>query len=1157
MTVSTNNGAANETSVFESTKDLFETQENDTEKLDFGGVDWNWGDDEKPAATDDGEDSDATAEMTEESDNEVTGNNDGDDDEKPFDFDAEDAKQASPAKEGASDDDAASDANEEEANEEEANAESDEEELEIEAPITNDDDLEEEEEGNVESRETEEDVVKENASTAEDAPDAAADLMGTQEDEPMEMASRKKESKLSSQPDEASLLASTESLFLGTNHNEVTVKDICKALQVEFDCKLSKENKKKVKKHLIDLLQGTVELSTKRKLDEEFEEAQPDEVDEKQEPETQPEKEEEGDSSLETPEETQIEKEEQPDQHSLQTSTDYHFVHADKQSVTVADICKALEAEFGCKLSPANRKFVRKHLVKLMKGKVEPSIQATNEEEEEEDQVSEQGDSESEASEYEEEEEEEEEVERRPQKKASRRKKVTTRKRAPKRPNQRKAAKAARIVTAERLRKRRMEELRIRNEEMQLNQSKEDQERADKIASRFETNTDELRLKRLEDRLDLLQRLDQKRISVVTAVKTEVSTGSKLEETPIAKENEESDDEASSDEEDLEIVGVAKSMKPLKPLPNHMPSRALNILKQLRSPEAKIARKKQLNISPSKRLGARDALLNALKQKQRKVGNRWLARELGYKTEEDHLKDCQSVAEKKREQVIKIEQVRLEANERKLLRERFLNDDENGEDGTRSDEDNEETTPVEEEDEEMQLAKQIEEENANGASLPSDSTGHADTLSLDVEEPEHDEKPSSESAECTTSSQTEESKPVKELDDGMAMEASEGLETQPPNSEVKVRVVHPVSSEEVDSSDLPLSEGTTVADKLMKEKAESEATETLKEGSEEPTTAQDSDDDEEELEFVDDEGGEVNTEKKDPNRPRNAGWQAMLKREAEKLKKQRRKGSGNLVEAEAEEEEEEEVAGLEDFGFSVTKKKKDDDDEENEADNELDEDDLKHVVDDVSDDEGDEEAGKAARKELEQREEKERHKEIIRRMREGYDGRRGGIAGGAGARGMHRFDQLVAADNREDAKRLGLLNDDELDSDDEGNGEKQSDDDEDDEAALLDKMLKDRFLHRSNVDLEENFSEEEEDENEEQKGEPFGSKTQSFCAFSQPVLTRTLPQKKQMTRKKKKKEHKNDLQNDLPNVRGCNAWKNSTPRVKNFLSRDLLTKTSQ
>ena len=40
------------------------------------------------------------------------------------------------------------------------------------------------------------------------------------------------------------------------------------------------------------------------------------------------------------------------------------------------------------------------------------------------------------------------------------------------------------------------------------------------------------------------------------------------------------------------------------------------------------------------------------------------------------------------------------------------------------------------------------------------------------------------------------------------------------------------------------------------------------------------------------------------------------------------------------------------------------------------------------------------------------------------------LGGGVGARGMHRFDQFVAAD----AKRLGLLNKDELDSD--ANGKK-------------------------------------------------------------------------------------------------------------------------
>jgi hypothetical protein len=119
---------------------------------------------------------------------------------------------------------------------------------------------------------------------------------------------------------------------------------------------------------------------------------------------------------------------------------------------------------------------------------------------------------------------------------------------------------------------------------------------------------------------------------------------------------------------------------------------------------------------------------------------------------------------------------------------------------------------------------------------------------------------------------------------------------------------------------------------------------------------------------------------------------------------------------------------------------------------------------------------------MELREEKERHKEILRRMRDGYDGRRGGIAGGVGARGVHRFEQLVAADNREDAKRLGLLNDDEIDSDNEDGKAKSDggDDDEEDEGALLDKMLKDRFLHRSSVNIEEEFSDDEQPSEDEQ-----------------------------------------------------------------------------
>jgi len=118
-------------------------------------------------------------------------------------------------------------------------------------------------------------------------------------------------------------------------------------------------------------------------------------------------------------------------------------------------------------------------------------------------------------------------------------------------------------------------------------------------------------------------------------------------------------------------------------------------------------------------------------------------------------------------------------------------------------------------------------------------------------------------------------------------------------------------------------------------------------------------------------------------------------------------------------------------------------------------------VDELSDNEGDEQAGEEGRKKMHAREEKERHKEILRRMRDGYDGRRGGIASG-NARGVHRFDQLISADHKDEARRLGLLNDDESESDAE---QQKSDDEEEDEALLIDKMLKDRFMNKADVGI--------------------------------------------------------------------------------------------
>jgi len=785
---------------------------------------------------------------------------------------------------------------------------------------------------------------------------------------------------------------------------------------------------------------------------------------------------------------------EQPDEDDLFRSTDKLFVGADKDSVTVADICRSIAAEYNCKLNKASKKLVRMRLIDLMKRKVEPQA------EEEEDQISEQGDAEeSEQSDFEEpdgSDEEYEETKQRPKKKSSKKSndKKEPKKSKTKKPSARKAAaKAARMVEAERLRKKRMEELRIRNEEMQLNQSKEEQEQAEAIAAKFETNSDELRLKRLEDRLTLLELLDKKRIAVIDALETKIeekeaakaeeqATVSSEQAVTVEKEEVE-ESESSSDEEELDIVGAAKPFKPLKPIHTHLPSKAVNFLKDFRSPQGKRngsapaaqAVKPALSpsrflksvTSPTKKKAARSNLRQALKQKVRKQGNLWLARELGYQTEEDHLKDCQTAADQKLALVRKLEQARIEANERKLLRERILRQDEvAASDDEQEDEDDPAYKP-EEEDEEMQMAKEIEEEARipNGTEEgkeDSDLKGGSKMESAEYTDDEGLIKSGIETAIGGCGGNDESQDDLKLLETQPHFHTSEGKVS------LSNAAGEPVSPE-TEATDGSVTSQVCIGGAAT---APTSTETTAAKGSNADAFADE--DDEGEVEFEE----EDKESTKDQNRTRNAGWQAMLKKEAEMLKKQKKKGRQGLVEDQAEEEEEEEVAGLEDFGFTI-KKKKQDDDEDDDNDDELDEDDLKHVVDDVSDNEGDEEAGEAARKRQERLEEKERHKEIIRRMREGYDGRRGGIAGsGVGARGMHRFDQLVAADNREDAKRLGLLNDDEVDSEDEAENknEKNADDNEDDEAVLLDKILKDRYLHRPDVDIEENFSEDEEEQ---------------------------------------------------------------------------------
>ncbi|KAI2505893.1 hypothetical protein MHU86_8492 [Fragilaria crotonensis] len=804
--------------------------------------------------------------------------------------------------------------------------------------------------------------------------------------------------------------------------------------------------------------------------------------------------------------------EDHPDDDDLIASIDGLFVHADKETVTVKDIVVALEAEYGITLAKTTKIFVRNHLKNLVQGTVEPTVavgsdgeEKSDEEVEEDDDTSEpdfEADNQEDSSDYEQE-------DKKPKRKSkiSGIKKESEQKRKSTRRSTKAKKPSATRIHAEMLRKKRMDELRVRQEELQMQQNKEDQERAEQIAARFNTNTEELKLKRLEDRLDLLQKLDQKRIQVVTGENI-LPKGAEVEKgVPPAAFTSDSDSDSDMELEIVdrvhqETVESTATEKSNGTTGSDAQLKALSILTRISSAHASVVEKKQISwsevalsvqSSPGKSLSARASLRRTLLSKQRKMGNLWLARELGYNSEQDHLRDCRQAEEVKRNQVIKLEEARLKANGRKQLRERMLIASEEAV-GTFDDEGEEEWKPSEassqdndDEDEELALAKAIEEEDdvdvddddddANKASeekdLPSDHDQESD---VDADVDDDDEELSlaveNEAADGTKLDQhvvleqrleqesSDEAPEMKEVGTGHSESSAEALIVgAPPRRESEN--MNNVDKVDFDAGEEEESQAEAVASQvpLKSPSAPRGASGGTKDSSPEP---------EEPAEKV--------------KKAKNSGWQEMLRKEAEQLKKLKgRKGSG-LVEAEADEEEEEDVvAGLEDFGFSMGKKKKEDDEEE-EVDDELDEEDLKHVVDELSDDEGDEEAGERARKELMKREEKEKHKEMMRRMREGYDGRRGGIAGGgSGARGLHRFDQLVAADNREDAKRLGLLNDDELDSEDEDgeqSGSVKDNDDADDEVALLDKMLKDRFLHRSSGDIEEHFSDDDEDDND-------------------------------------------------------------------------------
>lgn len=232
-----------------------------------------------------------------------------------------------------------------------------------------------------------------------------------------------------------------------------------------------------------------------------------------------------------------------------------------------------------------------------------------------------------------------------------------------------------------------------------------------------------------------------------------------------------------------------------------------------------------------------------------------------------------------------------------------------------------------------------------------------------------------------------------------------------------------------------------------------------------------------------------------PKKDRAAAYRRLLQAEAlQNRQRKRLKQTGDFVEAEAEEDEEDDVlkiGGLGDFGFGVPQAKTQESKEAEEERNalKLREDDLEGIVDDLSDDEREQaqDLDELFRKELEDQD-RQQVKEVMRNVKEGFGRNRRAFSSGlmgAEARGRFNLDELVAADGKMEAARLGLLESDEEFSDAEGKKKGVNDDEdeegggnggEEDEEAEMERMLRDRFKNQPKIYITSSESENEDEE---------------------------------------------------------------------------------
>ncbi len=352
------------------------------------------------------------------------------------------------------------------------------------------------------------------------------------------------------------------------------------------------------------------------------------------------------------------------DQDILDT-VDVLFSEADVETMTVKDITRSVKEFFQIKMDSERKALIKEHLIKLVNQKMEQGEEGSGSESDgeigsegegvEDDEQSEYGDS-------------DDEVAVRKSKASQKKKKsskTTLSKSRPKRtPKKRKPSHLK--IHHESLRKRQIAQAKIRAEEMQQRQqnqlSEVDRERAEAIAKKFQTDSEEMRLKRMEDRMGLLKLLEYKKLMLLDIKKEDEKEGggvsletdqeilgsntiakSKVgQEMEVASETQDSGDDSDGDstsdsesdsEDELEFIPSTKTQQntlkvsttkeELKTARKTSPTSVI----QYFSEQAKVGGDERKNsIVKNKFLNPRASLRNALRVKQFQQGNAWLAR---------------------------------------------------------------------------------------------------------------------------------------------------------------------------------------------------------------------------------------------------------------------------------------------------------------------------------------------------------------------------------------------------------------------------------------------------------------------------------------------------------------------------------------------------